>query len=71
VRIFVVYFNPSDFLGLYVVREGVVQDDGSTLFSPLARSGQTLDEVRQHIPHDMTRLERHPNDDPVIVETWL
>lgn len=33
--------------------------------------GASLEEVRQHLPPGLSRLERHPGDDPNIVETWL
>ena len=67
---FVVYFNPKDFPNKYVVRRqvagpGTVQIDAE----PLIVCG-SLQQARSAISAD-TRLDRDPDDDPVIVEVWL
>ena len=33
--------------------------------------GRTLDDVRSLIPPDLYRMDRNPDDDPCIVETWF
>jgi len=65
--IFVVYDRPSDFPDHYVVREF----RGPTV----ALSALTFDDLesaRAHLAeHGLVRLDRHPSDDPKILETWL
>ena len=63
---FVVYFNPQDFPGKYVVRRHVgTRPDAEPLIVC-----DSLHQARSAIPAD-TRLDRSPDDDPVIVEVWL
>lgn len=71
IKIYVVYFNPSDFPGRYV-RRIQCTEKGHILYSPtLFANEATLDALRDKIPMDCVRLDRHPEDDPVIVETWI
>ena len=68
--LYVVYRNPSDFPGQYVVRRqvagpGVIFKDAR----PLAVGN--LAAVRAALPTGLVRLERDPNDDPCIFEVWL
>jgi len=34
-------------------------------------TASTLEELREKLPFGLHRLPRNPNDDPVIVETWV
>ena len=67
----VVYKNPSDFPGKFVVRRQlaapgfVVADKAPTAIV------STLDEARAAIPPGMINLHRSPDDDPCIAEVWL
>ena len=67
---FVIYYNPQDFPGKYVVR----LFDGN-IPRRIACVKDTLEEARATIPMDCPvpymRNERSPEDDPVIVEVWL
>ena len=67
---FTVFFNPQDFPGKYVVR----LFDGN-LPTRLLVVKNTLEEARAAIPQapplGFVRMERSPNDDPVIVEVWM
>lgn len=67
-----VYFNPSDFPGLYVVRKFRVEglDKVFVDAEPLG-TAETLQEVRKLIPPTFFKIGRNPNDDPVIVEVWI
>ena len=67
---YVVYFNPSDFPGRYVMR-GFVNVDGEAKANAIAISGETIEKVRAHIPKGLYRMERMPGDDPAIVEVWI
>jgi hypothetical protein len=71
-----VYYNPSDYPGLYVVRPwDIVQGEPE----PVPRLSEhwvcgSLEEARAIILHgdpSLYCLPRQPGDDPVIVEVWL
>jgi hypothetical protein len=68
--VFVITFNPSDFPGLYVMREQKILG-GKIYAAGFARTAKTLDEIRARVPKGLTRLDRAPGDDPVIVEVWV
>jgi len=63
--------NTSDFPGQFTVRQqwagsGVVY----AAHDPVGH-GATLEEVRKFIPSGLVLFHRSPEDDPVIVESWL
>ena len=64
--IYVIYQNPSDFPGKFVLRRwvGLNPDQKPAVC-------MTLAEARRAVPPNKYRLPRFDNDDPVIVETWL
>lgn len=64
--VFTVYKNPRDFPGKYVVR----LFDGTRPMR-LITIRDTLDEARATIPEGFYCVQKSPDDDPVIVETWL
>lgn len=69
--IYVVYDNPSDYPGKFVVRRqtpinGIVVAENKPMII-----ASTLEEARAAIPRDLMRFPRDPSDDPVIVESWL
>jgi len=65
-----VYYNPSDYPGKFVARR--FELDKPTHDVVVA---DTLDNVRAGIRMRatflLTRLDRNPGDDSVIVETWI
>ena len=66
--LFVIYQNPSDFPGKFVVRkwEEKVADQEPTAVV------ETLEAAREAVPKwAHFCLKRDPKDDPCIVETWL
>lgn len=69
-KTYAIYYNPSDFPGLFVVRAFACSPDGPKPYAH-AYAGKTIEQVRQHIPQGLVRLERSKNDDPAIVEVWL
>lgn len=72
-KLFCVYFDPTDYPGQYVVREWVLGQYHAG-FAPLPTPhavGPTLHAVRATIPPGLACLPRDPADDPVIVEVWL
>lgn len=60
----------KDFGNRYVARPIVApalhprQEDGYLI-------ADTLSGLRQKLPHGLSRMDRYPTDDPVIVETWF
>lgn len=66
----VVYYNPEDFPGKYVVRVHELRPDG---LKPLSEAwiGDTLAEARASIPPGLVRIPRVEEDFRSIVETWL
>lgn len=70
-RIFVVYKNPADYPGLFVVREWHVIG-GAQMPCPLPVAVvATLDEARRSVPEGHVCFPAQPDDDPVIYEVWL
>jgi hypothetical protein len=71
-RMWTVYYNPSDYPGRYVARMHVVgknkNESGPTdqMFT-----GDSLEEIRGLIPYGLVCLTRQEGDDSSIVETWL
>lgn len=70
VHIWTVYRNPADYPGLYVARHSAADRDGLHT-GPVVAVGTSLEQVRAALPPGLVRLDRHPTDDPVIVEVWL
>ena len=66
-ELYCVYENPSDYLGKYVVRKWF---NNQPKLIPEAL-GDDLEKVRQVIPKHFIKLDRSPDDDPVILETWI
>jgi hypothetical protein len=62
-----VYKHPRDYPGHWVLRAHDIPG------GPRAdcKVSKTLDGIRKHIPPDLIRLTRYPDDDPVIFETWI
>jgi hypothetical protein len=64
--IWTIYRHPSDYPGQYVARRYAVDEPTSDVLT-----GKTLTEVRAKLPRGLFCIQRHPGDDPVIVECWL
>lgn len=65
--IYTVYKNPSDYKNKFVVRH-FMNDIPERV--PLIVA-DTLEEARKAIPDGMYRMDRQPDDDPVILEVWI
>jgi hypothetical protein len=69
--IWTVYDHPHDYPAEFVARRCIVDRGGITLTRELLRS-QDVDKIRSKLEGlGLTRLSRSPDDDPVIMETWL
>jgi hypothetical protein len=65
-EMFVVYDHPRDFPGHFVVRRWL----GGRPTADFAIA-DTLEAARAEVPIGLHRLPREPDDDRVIVETWV
>jgi len=68
-RMWTIYFNPSDHPGRWVVRgwsvgQATVPDVGCAVVA-------TLDDARAIVPPGLACIPRDLGDDPSIVESWL
>ena len=70
--VWVIYEDPSDFPGKFVVRRRMVLADGA---EKVARDPDAvvddLESARAAVPDGLMVFPRDPTDDPVIVETWM
>jgi DUF438 domain-containing protein len=64
-----VTWNTSDYPRKAVARLTMTID--VVLQSPYVLIADSLEELREELPAHLIKLERHPGDDPVIVEVWL
>lgn len=61
-----VYDSPTDFPDLFVARRWLLDRPTEEVLQD-----KTLDGLRRKLRQGLVRLERSPQDDPKIVETWL
>lgn len=71
VELWVVYKNPSDYPGKFVVRRQWASRAGEHKCVYPECVTDSLDKARSVIPGGLYRLDRMPGDDPVILEVWL
>jgi len=69
-EIYVIYFNPEDYPGKYVVRRQIASNKG-VLTDRKCTLHTTLKEARSAIPITKTNIKRMPEDVACIVETWI
>lgn len=67
---YVIYVNPADMPGKFVVREWHVVRDELLPVAGRAWPANTLEQARAMVPEGLVRLGRQEVDDPVILETW-
>lgn len=65
-EIWTVYKYPIDMLGHFVARKWWMDQPTGEFFHDA-----TLEALRDKLPKGLIRMERSPQDDPVIVETWI
>lgn len=69
---YTIYDSPADFPGIpFVVRAWVVGGGGQLAASGEPLFADTLERARSCVPPGMHRMERSPDDEPQIVETWI
>lgn len=66
----IVYDHPADYPEGFLARRWLA---GAMAAEPTQTAvvGATLEAVRAQLPIGLIRLARDPEDDPVIVETWM
>lgn len=71
--IWTVYDHPSDYPDGFIARLHEVLPGGVHRATAHTVMAPSLDEVRELLPHlrYRMRIDRHPSDDPVIVESWI
>ena len=65
-ELWTVYDSPIDLPGRFVARKWGLDQPPNELLQD-----KTLDGLRCKLPYGLTRLDRSPQDDPKIVETWI
>lgn len=62
--------NPSDFPGKFVARRFII---GAGVYAVTVdhHVADTLEDVRAMLPGHLVRLPRDPDDEPIIVESWI
>ena len=70
--IWVVYDHPADFPDAFVARQHIATGDGAGPTTAYI-TGDDLDAIRRFLQQllGLVKRDRQPDDDPVIVETWL
>lgn len=69
--IWTIYYSPRDYPGLFVLRGHDIRAGGHPVPRAECVTAATLDEIRAHLPEHCAQLSRDPEDDPVIVESWI
>lgn len=71
-ELWTIYESPADYPGKFVVRKwGIIEDCNEPIADKFCYIEDSLIAARERIPKDRYNLGRQPNDDPVIVETWI
>lgn len=66
IEIWVIYDHPIDFPEEYVARKFILDKPTKDMIVM-----PSLDEVRKMLPPGLTRLDRNPEDNLKIIETWI
>lgn len=70
-EMYVVYENPLDYPGLYVVRKWTVGKDGPVPNEKPLKVHGLLSVVHEAIPKGLAPVLRDPQDDLCIKEIWI
>lgn len=69
-KMWTIYKHPLDYPEGYVARQWLIRDGGYP-YAGVARYRPDLEAARAAVPPGLYRLDRDPNDDPTVVETWI
>jgi hypothetical protein len=67
--IWTIRYNPSDFPGKFTARRHWILP--TSIATQEVFIGETLEEIRKMLPKGLYRIPRSPEDDPVIIESWI
>lgn len=70
-HLFTIYENPTDYPGLFVVRESIVEPMRTVLREPPLAVVLSLEDARASVPPGLVRMTRADEDEPAIVEVWF
>ena len=65
-NIWTVYYSPADYPGKFVARRWILDMPTTDVLVD-----DTLPALRERLPPGLYRMNRNPQDDPVIIETWI
>lgn len=68
---YVIYKNPSDYPGMYVLRKWAAGPGKIMAEKEPMIVTEFLEEARQKVPRGLYMAERTKDDDPAIYEVWL
>jgi hypothetical protein len=68
--VWVIYNSPRDHPGKWVLRAQDANRDGVRPHDDCYVC-ESLEQARAYLPWGVVKLARHPEDDPVIYETWV
>lgn len=68
---YVIYLNPGDFPGQYVVRRWTLSALGAIPREGPLYVGVDLAAARRAVPKGLIGCTRHEHDDPAILEVWM
>jgi hypothetical protein len=68
---FVIYFNPTDYPGQYVVRRWEISTEGLRPDPEPRAVVSSLAAARAAVPPGFVGFGRFPGDEPQVVEVWL
>jgi hypothetical protein len=72
INLYVIYFNPMDYPGKFVLRVHQVRlEEELFLVGRAAQISDTLEGIRTFLPLHVTPIGRYEHDDPVILEVWI
>lgn len=66
-----IYAKPTDNPVPFVLRRWQLGHDGKPRPDVGSSAHSTLEEAREAVPPGLVCFPRSPDDDPIIVETWL
>lgn len=67
----IVYHRPTDLPGVEYAARAQWIDRGRVICAAEHFEAPTIEAIRAMLPPGLARLDRHPSDDPVIVEVWI
>lgn len=73
-ELWTVYDSPKDYHGQFIARKFVIVGGGQNVTAKATDqflTSDTLAGLRSSLPEGLKRMDRMPDDDPVIVEVWL